>query len=441
MANRKFVRALQINTPGSIATPYLCKLMYELWGYVLYGASTPTAPAAAAFPASNPNNFPANALEGTSVLATGTNGATINGSNQFTSAGATFTTAMIGSVLTMWVPGSGITDDGLYLITGVPNATTLQIQVANGGHPDPVTHQPVLTTRGSILYRVVNCSTLNALSWVTTDYIIFQMNPSASDNPNASQATSQVQIIMNGQGGTTGCNVIGSPAGTWTGAAFTDAMGAVTQQTNGGGFSNFTPTIYTMTADFDGFFTFFHGSGAGTPAMSNLIFEAPTRVGIYPSTTSDQNPLTYVTDGFTGIYISGGNSAQYSLNNFNMVGTDAVTRRHRMQVKNLTGDGTGATNNVQYNGIISQDGLNDIRLTYAFDRGSTFVSPILLGQTFTITNFTRCRAILKQLYSCSPLVPNLHRLGSNGQYLHWTNGLCMIWDNTIMPISLIPFGL
>jgi hypothetical protein len=194
-----------------------------------------------------------------------------------------------------------------------------------------------------------------------------------------------------------------------------------------------------MTADFDGLFCFFHGN-TGQPAMSNLVFEAPTRVGSYPSTTSDQNPIAIVTDGICGIFISGGTGAQQSLNNFTMAGTDGVARRHRMQVKNLTGDGIAATNNVQYNGVISQDGLSDIRIAYAFDRGTTFVSPILLGQTFSVTNFTRCRAILKQLYSCSPLVPNLHRLGPNGQYLHWTNGLCMIWDNTIMPITLIPFG-
>ena len=434
MANRKFVRGLLLSTPGVISTPYLMKLCYELWGYVLYGASTPTAPAAGAFPASNPNNYPANALEGTSVQATGTNGSTTNGSNIFTSAGASFNSGMIGSVLTMWVPGSGSTDDGLYLITGVPSATQLQIQVANGGHPDPTTLQPVLNTRGSILYRVVNVSGINGLAFVTTSYIIFQLNPTASDNPNASQATSQVQCLMNGAGSTTGINMIGSPAGTWTGAAFTDAMSGVTTNTNSGGFSNWNPTVFTITADFDGLFCFFKGSGSS--GMSNIYFEAPTRVGTYPTTTSDQNPLVIGTDGLAGVNM---NTVQHQMNNMYMDGSDAVTRYHRPQVKSVTGDGDQASGS-QYNTIISGSGMNDVRLAYAFNKASTFVSQILLAQRNVSSNYTRARCLLKQITSCASVVPIIHRLGSNGQYLHIQNGVCMAWDNTIMPISLIPLG-
>ncbi len=438
MANRKWVRGLVLNTPGGISTPYLLGIMYNLWGYVLYGAATPTAPAAAAFPATNPNNFPAGSLEGgTILLASGTNGSTTNGSNIFTSAGATFTTAMIGSILVAWVPGSGSTDDGIYLITGVPSATTLQVQVSNGGHPDPTTLQPVFNTRSSILYRVVNIPNMNSFSWVTTDYMIFQLNPSASDHPNASQATSQVQFIMNGPGGTQGCNIIGSPAGTWNGSAFTDAMAAVAQTTNSFGFGQWSPTAYTMTADFDGIFCFFKGNGGYN--TSNVHFEAPTRVGTYPTTTSDQNPLAISTDGLCGIFT---NSTNHGNNNYYMAGSDGVTRYHRMQVKSVTGDGNQSSGG-QYESIVSQSGINDVRLAYAFDRGSTFISPILLSQLSSAVNFTRCRALLKQLVSASPVVPLFHRLGtpSTGQYLCLPNGVCMIWDNTIMPVSLAPYGI
>ena len=437
MANRKFVRGLEISTPGTVATPYLMKLCYELWGYVLYGASTPTAPAAGAFPATNPNNYPTNALEGTSVQATGTNGSTTNGSNIFTSAGASFNSGMIGSVLTMWVPGSGSTDDGLYLITGVPSATQLQINVSNGGHPDPTTHLPVLNTRGSINYRVVNYSVVGSLSWASTNYLIFQLNPSASDNPNASQATSQVQCLMNGTGTTSGINMIGSPAGTWTGAAFTDAMSGVTTTTNSGGFDFWNPTCYTITADFDGILCWFKGlNGFGT---SNIYFEAPSRVGTYPGQTSDQNPLAISTDGIVGVFTS---STTQSFNNFHMAGSDNVTRLHRMQVKTMTGDGNAA-NGFGNNTIVSGSGINDVRLAYAFGEGSTMVSAIMLGQiTTSATNFTRCRAFLKAMSACSSVVPILHKLGSNGQYLHIQNGVCMAWDNTTLatPNTLIPFG-
>ncbi len=437
MSSRKFVRSLTIATNASFATPFHLKLLYEFWGYVVNGASTPTAPATGAFPSSNPNNFPTNSLEGTSVQATGTNGSTTAGSSIFTSAGASFTTAMIGSVLVAWIPGSGSTDDSIYLITAVPSATTLQVVVANGGTPNVTTLQPTFTNRSSILYRVVNISGLSALSFATTDYIIFQLTPASSSNPNASQATSQVQCIMNSvEGGTTGLNMIGSPAGTWTGSAFTDAMAAVTTQTNVEGYDNGTPTNYTITGDLDGVWMIFKGlSGNG---MSFIYFEAPTRVGTYPTNTSDQNPLILATDGLCGIALQGGGAGTI-LSNIYMAGSDGVSRRHVMQAKSVLGDGN-QLNNLQPNNIISGDGINDVRLAYASDRGSTFVSPIMVGQTLTSTNFTRCRAILKQLYSCSAVVPLLHRLGTNGQYLHLENGICIVWDNTIMPIPLIPFG-
>jgi len=221
----KFIRALPYTTGNpSNENAFILKFMYEFWGYCINGGASLNTPGG--FPSVSyiGGGLGVNFTEGTSVLASGTDGVTVlggatgSGAAQFASASGTFTSALIGKYLTTWIPGSGSSEDSIYQITAVPNGQTLTINCNNGGTPHPVSQHPIFTARTGIHYRIFDPIAASQSSGIAVgSYIVFQFNSSAI-NPNANN--SQVQVILRNGFGMTSYGLVASPSGSWTGSAF-----------------------------------------------------------------------------------------------------------------------------------------------------------------------------------------------------------------------------
>jgi hypothetical protein len=426
----KIVRALPIVMNQNHYGAHLFRALYEFFCYCIQGGASTTTPVGLA--ATTPSNLPANTLEGTSVLSTGTDGVTTLGSTTFTSASPSvaFSSSMIGKHLVLWKPSSGDTNDSIYPITAVANGNTLSFDFSRGGNPDITTGHPSIRARTAINYRIIDMTATGPVgtnSYTLGQYVVFQLTPQ-----NAGQANSQIQFLLRVGAGQSG-GMIMSPAGTWSGSAFTDALAEVDPTTNNNGWTNYTgtATVYvTMMGDVDGVLCFFRG------AESNggyFHFEAPVRLA---SSSGDPNPIMCATDGVSGIYTS---SFGNSYNNHWMGGTDGVNRRHRLQVKTLCGD--GQTNNTGIPNLIFNQNFTDGRFAQNAPRNDAPMSEILLGQLGSPSSqFTLARALLKYVRMCPNAFPIMTRFGSSGQWLHIVNGICAPWDNMVFGSTLFPNG-
>jgi hypothetical protein len=424
------VRAVQYaNTTSNRGATYVFRFMYEFWCYVVNKPSSPTVPGGV--PGVAYTTFPTNSLEGTTVLATGTDGATTVDALTFDSASANFASSVIGKHLVVWgaFPDSG--EDGIYQILGRPSSTQLVLNVANGGSPHPTTFRPRFTTRTGLKYRIVDISAVGALAgWADDQYFVMQMTPSIY---NVGQANSQIQWKINNATGLSGGSFTGSPAGTWTGSAFTDAMAEVFTTSNsnqwfstGGGT---TIGAISLWGDRAGMIAYFKDQSVGSSGY--VYLEAPNRLA---SQAQDPNPLIIATDGVCTIHVG---SLGFGFNNFWMAGTDGVARRHRMLVKCLSGDGNGETGRP----TATLSFMGDSRLSVAPTLNKTFTSPIVLGQVGSPNaQFNFSRAIMRMARICPNNLPSWIRVGDGGEFLHIQNGVCWPWDNVILGSNLIPLG-
>lgn len=424
------VRAVQYaNTTTLRGATYAFRLMYEFWCYVVNKPSSPTVPGGV--PGVAYTTFPTNSLEGTTVLFTGTDGATTVDQATFDSPGANFSASVINKHLVVWggFPDSG--EDGIYLITGRPSSTQLTIQVANGGSPHPTTFRPRMTSRSGLKYRVVDISAVGALAgWADDQYFVMQMTPSIY---NVGQANSQVQWKINTANGLSGGSFVGSPAGTWNGSAFTDAMAEVFTTTNSsqwfGAGGGTTMGAISLWGDRAGMVAYFKDQSASFSGY--LYLEAPNRLA---SQAQDPNPLIVATEGICTIHVG---VLGQGFNNFWMAGTDGVARRHRMLVKCLSGDGNGETGRP----TATLSFLGDSRLAVSPTLNKTFLSRILLAQVGAPNSqFNLSRAVMRMARICPNVLPSWIRVGDSGEFLHIQNGVCLPWDNVILGSNLTPFG-
>lgn len=428
----RIVRAMQFSYSGSgtrMDAGFFVRFMYEFWGYVINTPASQTTPGG--FPGVAFQTFPANSLEGTTVLATGSDGATTVDQTTFDSAGASFTTNMIGKYLVVWSSASPGQEDGIYKILGRNSATQLVLNVRNGGSAHPSTRRPRFTTRSGLRYRVCDIEGIQALpGWVTGQYVVFQMTPSIS---NPGQANSQVQVVIrNASAGIKTIGMIGSPGGTWNGSAFTDAMTEVTHVTNGQGMladsiSNPQSAQVSLFGDKDGMIAWFRTSGNG----SYVHFEAPFRLA---TQVQDTNPLLIGADGLCTLHL-GVFSNGY--NNWWMRGTDGTSRRHRMIVKCFSGDGNGE--NGRPTATVSFFGDSRLAVNQTFKK--TFLSKVLIGQIGApSTQFALSRCYMRYARICPNVLPAWTMLGDNDEWLHIQNGICFPWDGVFLGSNLIPLG-
>lgn len=410
---------------------YVCRLLYEFLGYVISAPATTTTPGAV--PAFAFNTFPANALEGTTVVSTGTDGVTTVDTDFFDSAGANFATSVVNKYLVIWDSSTPGVEDGIYKIVERLTANRVRIFVANGGSPHPTTKRPRMTSRSGLKYRLIDLDAVGSLAgWATGQYIVMQLTPSIS---NVGQANSQFQItITSTSSQLTAGSVVGSPAGTWNGSLFTDPTGAVTTTSNSGGFFNGSSSAalgqMSMWGDKDGVVLWFKHSASAF--ASYIHIEAPVRLA---SQAQDPNPLLIGCEGVCTLYLS---SHSNGYTNFWMAGTDGVARRHRMIVKCYSGDGNGETSRP----TATASFFGDSRIAKNNILNKALMSKVVIGQVGAPqAEFTLARAIMRYTRIIPNQLPPWVMVGNNGEsWLHIQNGICFPWDGTILGTNLIPFG-
>jgi hypothetical protein len=427
-----FVRSLVVDpltyTPSSRSTGIALRMIYEFWGYCINGTTSLTSPGGMP---TTPTAGPTNGFEGTTVLATGSDGATIAGTDTLDSAGASFSVAShLNKHIVIWKPSDPTSENSIYQIIGVPSSTQLRLLVANGGTPDVVTLKPAFTSRSSLRYRIIDLATVGGLAWTaTTHYVVLQFTPTLI---NAGQASSQVQF----QVGTavTRINMILSPGGTWTGSAFTDGSTAITPVTNGSGMFNSasgTYCLFTMIADENSLILHISGFGMTPGTTGGMYVEIPKR--LY-TLAQDPNPIACCAWGVSSINVT---SATADLGGYWwMRCPDTVTRNHRALTRSVLGMGTDATLNegFGFNNNLSGD------LGFNYPRGLTLTSPVLLGHHTTAGQFTLARGQLRRIRMSTTALPNYKRIGTNGEWLHLNSSILFPWDNTILPFNLMALG-
>jgi hypothetical protein len=427
----RIVRALQYTTLVSGRDMcYVCRLIYEFIGYVISAPATTTTPGGV--PAGAFNTFPANALEGTTVIATGTDGVTTVDTDFFDSAAASFPTSALNKYLVIWDSTTPGVEDGIYKVVERQTANRLRIFVANGGSPHPSTKRPRMTSRTGLKYRLIDLDAVGSLAgWAANQYIVFQLTPSIS---NAGQANSQFQItITSGSGGLTSGFITGSPAGTWNGSAFTDSTGTVTTTSNSGGFFNGSGLAtgqMSLWGDKDGIVAWFKHSISSF--ASYIHVEAPVRTA---TQLQDPNPLLIGCEGVCTLYLT---SFTNGYNNFWMAGTDNVWRRHRMLTKCYSGDGNGETSRP----TASAGVYGDSRIAKNNILNRALMSKVVIGQVGSPqTEFNIARAVMRYVRIIPNQLPAWVLVGNNGEsWLHVQNGICFPWDGVIMGTNLIPIG-
>ncbi len=430
----KFLRALPYVTSSSASheVAQIIKFAYEFWGYCLNGTSATSFPGG--FALTTPSNFPTNFTEGTSVLASGTNGVTVAGSNTFTATGASFTMAShYNKYLVMWVPGSDCTDDSIYQITGVPSSTTLRLTDATGGTPQPGSMVPTLTSRSSINYRIVDVNAAAATASPTPQYLVFQ---TVASNVNVGQANSQFMLRYLA---TNNLGVIFSPLGSWSGAEFgADSSSGISPSTGSWFGSNGTNVsgAVTMIANYD--FLIIHaasGNSTTTGSAKGGVLHVETPIRIYTQ-TQDPAPFAVMVETGGAQTLS---AASYYSGAVNMIGTDHTTRKINTLTRSLHGDGPfPVTLPTVMNGVLGT--AVDERFVVNGALSKILASEALFSMMGVSGQFAVGRCKAKNLRFVSTNTPSMTLIEDRGTFLHVGNGVCWPWDGAILG-NLFTFGL
>jgi len=411
------------------ATPLpanLLKFMYEFWGYCVNGGTSLSAPGGLA--ATTPSSCVTNALEGTSVLASGTDGETTTGSSDFTSSSATFTSSMVGKHLVVWDPGSGSQEDSIYRILGLVDAHTVKLLPFSGGAPSMIAQQQVgLTTRTGLRFRVVD---MNAGASVMSDgdYIVFQTDASSV---NTGQADTQFQFFLRGS---LGVGVVVSPGGTWSGSAFSDGTTEVDVSYFFNGGSSGSEGCITLVADPT--FLFMHCQISGSSCGGVFHFEIPLR--LYPQ-ASDPNPFWFILDGNN----SGIRSDTYQYGNGIWVQCyDGTMRKAGALTRALLGNGGAQDRFAGYSPLVIGGQFGDTSYAWLPSLSKVFISEALVGSlpTWPVGQMFEARMKMRSVRYVPGGWQSYRRFGDLGEWLHLVNGVCIPWDNGILPYNLMQLG-
>jgi hypothetical protein len=416
----KFVRACDWTYTSGVSHLFntTLRLVYEMWCYCVNGGASTTTPGGVASAAPY-QNFPTNYFEGTSVLATGTDGATSASSAQsFSSASASFTSSMVGKHLVLWKPGSDSSDDSIYPIRAVPNSNTLIVESRCGGTPDPVTLRPGFTDRSSINYRVIDLAVVQPLAPANGNFIVFQMTPSTV---NVGQANTQFQMIYRLSGAQNGLVV--SPGGTWNGSAFTDGLAELQATPWSGG----SGTAYmNMIAD-KAALIFFSETPSG-----RLAFYLETPFRLYTA-VQDPNPVVYQMHTTWGTYFrtdlsNDGWGGGFRVNNH--LGQAVLSRT---LVRSMSGDSQDSTYAPAVPGGSQTSPYTAFNPLTGRVHSSEAMTAIIATSQYTLAR-TKCRAMrLGPAY-----YPRYMRFGDFGEWIHMKNGIYLPWDNSILPFDYFP---
>lgn len=221
----KFIRGMIFPNAnnGGKGLVWRLKWAYEFWGFCVNGTSDVLNPGG--FASTNGIGMATNFTNGTSLLASGTDGShnavsgdLFSGDCVLTSASANFTASMLGKLLVIWKPNSNSSEDSIYYITRILNSNQIQFNANTGGTPNPTTKHPSMTARTGVNYRVVDMEVGATAGDNNGAYLVFQTD-AGSVNPG--QANSQFQITLGGTGSTAAMQVGLSGTGSWSGTPFT----------------------------------------------------------------------------------------------------------------------------------------------------------------------------------------------------------------------------
>lgn len=381
-----------------------------------------------------------NNVTSSSLLTLGSDGYTnpstifkFDGYTPFYATSAPFTSSMVGKLLTAWIPGSGSTEDGLYLITSFISPSEIIININHGGVPFVADgYRPGTVGRSGINYRVTDV-VVAASTTSDGNYYVLQLNPT---NVNVGQANSQVQLTQANTNQS--ITAVMSPGGTWTGSAFTDGTSVITCNGNSGGNmittgSNTGRFEINMWGDIDYliFETTWESQGSG----ASMHLEIPTR--LYPQ-ANDPNPITILLNGgFNPRFYTSSPTIGWS-GGFAMKCNDGTTRFHKSCVKALVGD--GAPNNLSNaNPYPPGNSLSDVRTAVNGTTGNVLNSNVILTMPGVSGQYSLARCLLRKLRIANTAMPLFYRISSNGNFILLQQGVCLPWDNTVVPYSLIPF--
>jgi hypothetical protein len=433
---KKYLRALQYTTgTNGRDVPIFMRLCYEFWGYCVNGTASLTTPGGMP---TTPTSAPVGFFEGASVLATGSDGVTHETGINFDSLSANFPISYIGKHITIWststdpsgtgTDGYDSTDNSIYRIVNVPSSTQLMLVPFSGGTHDVTTQKNNLSSRSALNYRIIDVVAASQLAISSGNYFVGTL--SGASGVNTGQASSQFQFFLRGSSQPFGqFNILGSPVGSWTGAAFTGTT--LAEQTLPA--TNFTGVVanvqgyVTLIADKDFFMG--HIRTPNSNAAAGLYFYVIIPQRLYTQ-AQDLNPMT--------IYVGGNNLTATAVadshsTKFNMVYSDNVTRVSQLMTRNFVGDGT--------TGTAYTLGPNLSALLSTQNRiNRAIYSDALISNNASLGSFALARCKLRIIAFTSATFPQFHLFGDNGEFIHVGNGVLWPWDGSVIPNALLPLG-
>lgn len=434
-----------MTSPG--AARFFHKLLFEWWGFCVNGTDDLVNPGGLAS-VSMPSGF------SDQVVASGNDGTTSFGFDVFSSPSTNFITmvsgsisgSLIGKYLVTWIPGSpgdAATDDGVYLIKSIEDATHIRVDIHSGGTRRLGNH-PFFWDRNNINWRIVDINQATRLpGWADGDYQVLTLQ--GAPTVNGGQAESQVQIFHRAPGGNEGTvGLVFSPGGTWNGSAFTDGTPEQTtafyNDTNNG---DRGLTTYTLIGGIDFLIAETRGPNlqSGFTNGSGFHIEIPQR--LYGA-SDDPNPIAWV---IWQNAVPSQVAATY-YNGFNMVCQDTVVRTWTTMVRSPMGDRVRQdyTGNAYGSGQWQQFGIPALRFAdVAFDRvgdiqqhnDQYMTTDGVLSLTGIPGQFSLARARLRHVRFTVATLSRGARVGDpitdpNG-WVVVSNGVLWPWDDSIMP--------
>ncbi|HED38278.1 MAG TPA: hypothetical protein ENI76_08565 [Ignavibacteria bacterium] len=425
-----WLRGLQITKKNNnFETGMILRLIYEFWGYCQNGTTVLTTPGGMP---TTPTSGPLNGFEGSTVLATGSDGVTTLDKYTFSSVTATFTSSMIGEYITIWSPASGSSEDSIYRITNIIDSNTLVLDTTSGGSPDTTTLNQHMSGRTALNYRVISLTVVETLTWAVGNYIVLTFNGTAI---NIGQANSQVQIKI---GPISGVEIFLSPAGTWTGTAFTDSSSSINVTGSSAGWFNAGTTgnnyWCTLICDDSSIILWMSGTVASSGSGSGLHIEIPTRSY---TQAQDPDPIAALIFGVDTLSTSIDNVFNYG-HGFHMVSKDGITYNYSSSIRSDRGNGYDIS-------IIQSpigEKLTDSSRSLNQYSGDILTSPIILSLTGVAGQFQYNRCTLRRVISHANIngANSDMRIGSNGEWISYRNGIAFPWDNMRMGRKLNPGG-
>ena len=389
------------------------------------------------------------------VLMTGNDGTTSFGFDVFSSPSSNFlltsslsaslSGSLIGKYLVTWVPGSpglAATDDGVYFIKSVEDATHLRVDIDSGGTRRLGNH-PFFWDRNNINWRIVDIYQTTQLGgYADGDYQVLTLQ--AAPTVNAGQAQSQVQVFHRFPGGNEGAvGLVISPGGTWNGSAFSDGTPEqdivfYNDTANDRGLST-----YTLIGGQDFIIAETRGPNLQTGFSNGSGFHIEIPQRLYDS-GSDPNPIAWVT--WQNAVPSQVAATYY--NGFNMVCQDTVVRNWTTLVRSPMGDRVRQdyTGGNYGTGQWQQFGIPALRFAdVAFDRvgdiqqhnDQYMTTDGILSLTSVPGQFSYARARLRHVRFTVATLARGSRVGDpitdpNG-WVVVSNGVLWPWDDSIMP--------